>query len=271
VIQADELLAQIKRIGFEALETGPVGYFGANLKQSGIPVVGTWLFVPFHDPTKKSATEAQAIATCKDIVATGGRKVLMVDELSAARAATAGRTEAATRLSGQEWIEFIATINQIGDICRSYDLEPIFHPHAGTYVEFSDEIDRLMDCTAFDLCIDTAHSVYAGIDPSQLIEQYNARVTHVHLKDVDAKILQHSRANAVDFWTAMSNGIFCPIGEGVIDYRAFLTALKRVGYRAFVTIEQDPIPGHSTQVANLLEASMQKSWDYIAGIRRSVA
>ena len=32
------------------------------------------------------------------------------------------------------------------------------HPHAGGYIEFADEVERLVADTDLDLCIDSGHS-----------------------------------------------------------------------------------------------------------------
>jgi len=58
-----------------------------------------------------------------------------------------------------------------------------FHPHAGTWVETPDEIDRLLSAApTLALCLDTGHHLVGGGDPSATIAVFVDRLAHVHLK-----------------------------------------------------------------------------------------
>ena len=39
--------------------------------------------------------------------------------------------------------------------------------------------------------------------------------------------------------TAMLEGIFCPVGQGIVDFGAFKGALDDAGYEGWATVEQD--------------------------------
>ena len=65
-------------------------------------------------------------------------------------------------------------------------------PPRRSYVEFEDEIERLLKDASAGLCVDTGHAAYAGIRPEALIERYGSRVRHIHLKDVDGQVLAHA-------------------------------------------------------------------------------
>ena len=51
----------------------------------------------------------------------------------------------------------LGQIGQVGDVARRHGLRPVVHPHAGGYIEFEDEVERLVDDMDVDLCIDTGH------------------------------------------------------------------------------------------------------------------
>ena len=139
----------------------------------------------------------------------------------------------------------------MADTAREFGLRPVFHPHAGTFVEFLDEIERLMEDTELDLCLDTGHCAYARIDPVAAIEEFASRLTHVHFKDVAGDVLSRIDAEGLDFWTAIEAGVFCPLGEGIVDIGAVLRTLDRQGYRGYATIEQDRVPGSGDPLGDL--------------------
>ena len=97
---------------------------------------------------------------------------------------------------------------------RGTGCDPVVHPHVGGYIEFEDEVERLVADTDLDLCIDTGHFAYAGIDPVAAIERYADRLGHIHFKDIRPDVLARVDAEGLDFWEAIEAGVFCPIGEG---------------------------------------------------------
>jgi inosose dehydratase len=145
----------------------------------------------------------------------------------------------------------VAAIRRTAAIAQEHGLRPAFHPHAGSFVEFEDEIERLLDDTELALCLDTGHAAYAGIAADRALVAYGGRLAHVHLKDVRADVLARVRDERLDFWAAVAAGVFCPLGQGVVDLPAVLAALDRVGYRGYATIEQDRVPGSGSPLDDL--------------------
>jgi inosose dehydratase len=142
-------------------------------------------------------------------------------------------------------------IRAVADMAEEHGLQPAFHPHAGSYVEFADEIDRLLDDTEIGLCFDTGHAAYSGISAHDAIAAYSSRLVHLHLKDVDARILDRVRLQRLGFWQAIDAGVFCPLGRGLVNLTRLVPALAEVAYRGFATIEQDRIPGTGTPLDDL--------------------
>ncbi len=130
------------------------------------------------------------------------------------------------------------------DICREHGLEPVFHPHAGTYVETRDEIDRLvtaMDPQRVGLCLDTGHFAFGGADPAAAIRDYAGVVRHVHIKDCDTRVRDEVCAAGGDLDRAIRSGVFCALGEGDAGIDGALQALFDVGYDGWVVVEQDQL------------------------------
>lgn len=83
------------------------------------------------------------------------------------------------------------------------------------------------------LCIDIGHSTRAGQNPAEAVQEYSKRVFDLHIKDVTA---------------AVREGKAVELGRGVIDFPAFVKALKKITYKGVCSLEYekdmgDPLPG----------------------------
>lgn len=253
-----EVLDAIARTGLGALELGPVGYLPeradalrSELAERGLEAVGSFVFEDLHDPASAAAIGAVAERACAAIAAAGGQVLVIIDRVSPERAATAGRSADARRLSTGEWGAMLDVVEAVAERARAHGLEPVFHPHAGSYVEFEDEIERLLADTELALCLDTGHAAFAGIAADVALRAYGERLGHLHLKDVDPVVLARVRAERLDFWAALAAGAFCPLGGGVVDFPAVAEALGATGYAGFATIEQDRVPGTGDPLADV--------------------
>lgn len=254
----ERVLDEIAASPLSALELGPVGYLPEDrqelrraLASRGLSAVGSFVFEDLHDDRARTHVEAVTRRACRAIASAGGSILVLIDRPGPERAPTAGRGDVAQRLDRQAWDRLTATAAALGELARQHGLRPAFHPHAGSYVEFADEIDRLLADTELDLCLDTGHAAYAGIVPEAAVAAYGARLAHVHLKDVRPHVLERVRDEGLDFWAAIAAGIFCPLGDGIVDIPSVVDALDSVGYRGHATIEQDRVPGSGSPLEDL--------------------
>ncbi|MBA2513741.1 MAG: TIM barrel protein [Solirubrobacterales bacterium] len=254
----ERVLDEIAASGLDALELGPLGYLPEEpavlrsaLDSRGLSAVGSFVFEDLHDPTQAEPILAIARRACAAICAAGGRVLVIIDRPGDRRAQTAGRTQAAPRLGHDAWASMVELIERTAAIATDEGLEPVVHPHAGSHIEFPDEIERLMDATTAGLCVDTGHLAYAGMRAEDVIERYGERVGHVHLKDVDRSILDDAHSTELDFWAAIGAGVFCPLGAGAVDFTRVKAALEGVGYAGYATIEQDRTPDSGTPLEDL--------------------
>jgi inosose dehydratase len=255
------VLDDIERSGIGALELGPVGYLPEApdalrdaLASRSLTAVGSYVFENLHDPAEADEILAVTERACRMIAAGGGAVLVVIDRPDERRAATAGRQQDARRLDDREWRAMLDTIQRVAAIARRFDLRPVYHPHAGGYVEFLDEIERLVSDTAgtdIGLCLDTGHLTYGRTDPVTALRTFADRVGHVHFKDIRGDVLNRVDTEALDFWSAIAAGIFCPIGEGIVDMGAVLDALDDIGYDGYATIEQDRVPGSGAPLDDL--------------------
>jgi inosose dehydratase len=252
------VLDEIEMSPVDALELGPVGYLPEDpkllleaLTSRNLIAVGSFVFHDLHDPDRAGEVLHVAERACRAIAAARGSVLVIIDRPGEERAATAGRSDLARRLTTSQWNAMLDVANRVASMAENHGLRPAFHPHAGSFVEFEDEIIRLLDDTNLDLCLDTGHAAYAGIDAAGAISVYGPRIAHLHLKDVRGDILGRVRNEGLDFWTAIAERVFCPLGKGVVELDACLGALRQIGYDGFATIEQDRVPGSGTPLDDL--------------------
>lgn len=129
-----------------------------------------------------------------------------------------------------------------------------------TYIEYRDEVDRAMADLPADLislCIDTGHCVYAGMDPAEVIKTYQGRVKYLHFKDINGSVLADSVKNSTDFYKAIGNNIFCPLGRGCVDFNAVHRVLTEINFNGWVTVEQDMDPASGNDAKKAAAQSRQ--------------
>jgi len=254
-----QVLDEIQRSGVAALELGPVGYLPEDperlrgaLDARGLTAVGSFVFEDLHDPAQGDQVLHVAERACRAIAAAGGSVLVIIDRPGAERVATAGRSDAARRLDAGEWAAMLDLTRRVAEIARRHGLRPAFHPHAGGYVEFRDEIERLLGDTDLDLCLDTGHAEYAGMFAHEALIAFGERIAHVHLKDIDRYVLARVHGERLSFWEAIEARVFCPIGDGLLDISGVARALGQIGYGGFATVEQDRVPGSGSPLEDLL-------------------
>ena len=268
----EEVFSEISEAGYQWCELGPVGYLPnddervrAELEARGLGVAGSYIFEPLHDarssrphrrghphdlsshrrprrqlPRRHRHGQRRAWCHCRP------QRRSSPPRRSAVRGAVA-RAAAVSRASPPSTASHRCCI-----------------PHAGSYIEFEDEIERVLADTADDglqLCIDTGHFAYAGVDPVRFLADHRDRTPYLHFKDIDPIVLQKVVSDAVPFFDAISLGVFCPVGQGMVDFNA-LAAELRNGFDGPGTIEQDRDFRSPTTPLEDAKASL----DYLRGL-----
>ncbi|HEY7627935.1 MAG TPA: TIM barrel protein [Ilumatobacteraceae bacterium] len=244
----DEVFTEIGQAGYRWCELGPVGYLPddddlvrAELAARGLGVAGSYIFEPLHDADQHADIAQITRTTCRRIAGLGGSFLVVIDMVSERRGATAGRSAVAPRLHGAEYQALLDGVRQSARIASEHGLVPVLHPHAGSYIEFEDEIEQILGDTVDDglqLCIDTGHFAYAGVDPVRFLAEHRQRTPYLHFKDIDPVVHHKVLADGVGFFDAITLGVFCPVGRGVVDFTA-LAAELATGFDGPGTIEQD--------------------------------
>lgn len=248
-----DVFKEISNAGYNYCEIGPYGYLPEDINKTSdflsklsLKVVGGFIFDHLHQSNEHSRIKSKIISTCSLLNKLGANVFVIIDHISEKRMKTSGDKENSEELSLEDYKKMISFVDEISNIVREeYNLIPVLHPHAGTYIEYEHEVDKFINDinnNYLSLCVDTAHFLYSGIDPYNAILKYSSLIKHMHFKDINEKILKNVYDNKIDFDTAVSNGVFAPLGQGMVDFNKVYKNLKQIGYSGSATIEQDIDP-----------------------------
>nr|WP_302649499.1 sugar phosphate isomerase/epimerase [uncultured Agathobaculum sp.] len=141
------------------------------------------------------------------------------------------------------WQAFCANIQKVADYAmEKYGLLVVYHPHAQTYCETEEEIERLLHDTTVQLCFDTGHHVYGGGDPVAFFRKHHDRIPYLHLKDCNQALRDKVKKEGLSFNKAITMGLMCEPGSGAVDFSDLYKALQEVDYDGWVVVEQDMFP-----------------------------
>lgn len=169
-------------------------------------------------------------------------------ERAAAFAKTFGATEVAlgggaVRYDGireSDYVKLGEALNKVCDLADALGMRASFHPHMGSLVESPEQLDKVMAHTKICLCPDTGHVKAGGGDPLTVVKKYIDRIYYIHLKDIT------------------EDGMFSPLGTGVIDFIPIIEAIKGSSINVDVTIECDGWSGDAAEGAKITADYLQK-------------
>lgn len=223
LVPAELLLETMRRLGYAATELGPPGYFSPQLlERHEVALVGGFAPLRFEDEAGfREDVEAWLEPVIDVLAATGalGPVVLAGGEVDGPHAPPDAR--------------YFDRVERAAERCRSRGVPVVFHHHAGTHVESPAEIEALLAHTDVGVCYDTGHALVGGGDPLEVLRLCGDRIEHLHLKDVDPTKLD------LPLGRAWEEGIFCPFGQGAVDFGAVLAELR--GFDGWTVLEQDRV------------------------------
>ena len=159
------------------------------------------------------------------------------------------------KLSEDEWKLLVPRMNEIGKMMIDENMPLAYHHHMGTVIETEAETRRLIESTNDNvkLLIDTGHMLFAGGDSIKLTNDFIERIIHVHCKDIRKDVLEKSLKNDSTFRQAFLDGAFTVPGDGCINYKPFLTILKKKDYKGWLVVEaeQDPAKANPFEYAKI--------------------
>jgi inosose dehydratase len=265
---AARVLAEMRDLGIGATEAGPDGYLGSDpagaaelVRGYGLRLVGGFVPTALHRPGALEPVERAAA-----LFAAAGADVLVVAAATGVEGYD-GRPE----LSEDEWRALLEGLDGAREVCAAAGLRCALHPHVGTMVERPEQVARVLEDSTVDLCLDTGHLVIGGNDPVELARRAADRVSHVHLKDVDAALSRDVLSGARTYSDAVHDGLYRPLGQGSVDLAEFVGLLEGAGYDGWYVLEQDAMlddePGEGAGPL----ADVRASRDFLASVLQPAA
>lgn len=279
------VLSEASQAGYRAIELGPWGYIpndvdtvAAELEKNGLGIVVGTIFHDLVTPENQPSVLKAVDDICKLITdpkmpklpVHEGQKwptpyLTVMDWGHDERDFNAGHSDRAPRMNEKDWAAFVANVRAVCDRANSWGVRPVIHPHAGTYIEFADEIEAITRDIPYEvagLCLDTGHLYYSGMDPVEYLKKYQDKLDYVHFKDVNEKVYREVLGEHIRFFDGCGKGAMCPIGTGALDYPAIKQALEDIGYSGYITIEQERDPRNSDTSLR----DVKRSVDYLKSV-----
>jgi len=269
--------------GYRAIELGPYRYLpidvelvSAELAKNNLAIVAGTIFEDlvsednYENVLRPTEEICSLITKLPPLPRENGQRyqtpyLTVMDWGHDERDYAAGHSDRAPRLNDEGWNRLIRHFKGLCEKANSFGIRPVLHPHCGGYIEFADEIDRLADEIPNDLAgfvLDTGHLQYAGMSPVEWLKKYKDRLDYIHFKDIDPMVYDEVMNERIRFFEGCAKGSMCPIGQGMIDYKAVADTLREIGYNGYITIEQECDPRN---VENSLK-NVKASVDFLKGI-----
>src|SRR5712692_3331111 len=179
----EKMLDEMVEAGYTGTELGPYGFFPT-------------------DPADVAVTQIRKVG---NLLATWKAPFLVLaDAQSDERDRISGRVPAdgSASLTAAQWKNVARVVEEAARVASEFGLDLVFHPHVATHVETPEECERFFDVTSHTgtgLCLDTGHCVFGGGDTIAEAGKFRSVLRFMHIKDVDAKILEQSRRRKLTF------------------------------------------------------------------------
>ena len=279
------VLEEAGKAGYSAIELGPYGYLPIDaelvaneLRKNGLAIVAGTIFHDLLDADNQESVLHAVDDICRLITdpklpvlkTHDGQKfptpyMTVMDWGHDERDYAAGHPDTAPRLSDEEWARFMGNVRAVCERANKWGVRPVIHPHAGGYIEFADEIEKVVRDIPYEvagLCLDTGHLYYSHMDPVEYLKKYADKLDYVHFKDVNETVYRQVLGERIRFFDGCGKGAMCPIGTGSLDYPAIKQALADIGYSGYITIEQERDPRNSDTSLRDVKASV----DYLKSV-----
>ena len=262
------MLDELAETGYTGTELGDWGFMPTDpaalrmeLEQRGLTMLGAFVPVALKDPSAHADGEARAVEVARLLAAvtgTGGSEhkpfIVLADAngTDPIRTQNAGHIAPEMGLSDAEWRIFAQGAERIArTVLAESGLHTVFHHHCAGYVETPDEIAHFLelpDPSLLGLAFDTGHYAYgSGTSGPECVQEglsrFADRIWYVHFKDCQPEIANQARTEGWDYFEAVRRGVFCELGQGCVDFPAVIASLHSRGYRGWIVVEQDVLPG----------------------------
>ncbi len=264
VMDRDRVLTEMNDVGLGATELGPDGWLPDNTDELAVflaahhqQIIGG--FVPAVLYRMEGISDQLAyVERASRQLANAGASIMVLGPDNHFPG-----YDDSIEMTDDEWSVFLTNLQKVIDIGWEAGVRTTLHPHWGMAVERKDHVERLLESSEVDLCLDTGHMFLAGADPVEIARLASSRIHHVHLKDVDGPWAERIQSGQAKFRQSVIDGLFEPLGGGAVDIAGVIRHLESVGYQGWYVLEQDvSLEGNPAEGAGP-KADAQVSVEYL--------
>jgi inosose dehydratase len=253
-----QVLNEIVETGYAGTELGDWGFMPTDPGQlakeihgRSLVLLGAFVPVALKDPSAHQPGIDIAVKTARLLAAVEGDLpfIVLADNNGSVpeRTRNAGRVKPEMGLSDSKWQIFAEGAEKVAEaVKKETGLRTVFHHHCAGYVETPAEIEKLMSLTdskLLGLVFDCGHYAFGGGNPLEGLRKYGKRVWHFHFKDYQPEIGKQAVFEKWDYFQSVSQGVFCELGKGSVDFPVLLAELEKIRYNGWGVVEQDVLPG----------------------------
>ena len=239
-IASDRVLTEMRDAGLTATEVGPEGFLpadpnelAATLDKFDLASVGGFAPVLLHHANHDPVP---GIAPLLDAFVASRAEVLVL-----AAATGSDGYDSRPELDDAQWDTLLRNLDRLQEAAAERGIRAVLHPHVGTMIEKRDEVYRVLNGASIPLCLDTGHLLIGGTNPLELVEAHASRITHAHLKDVDAALAARVQSGELTYTEAVAQGMYTPLGTGDVGIGKIVNELLDAGFDGWFVLEQDTI------------------------------
>ncbi len=244
----ETFLSQAAEAGYQRIELGPDGYLPQQaevllekLGQHHLSVCAGTATIAFGLTGQAQCRDA-VDALAKRLTALHCTDMVVMDD--SARSPEMGPKGQWTT---EQWNRIYENIRFTSKYLKeAYGVRMVFHPHAGTAIEYTGEIQRLLSLDEIYLCFDTGHHALSngGLEDGErcvldFIRQNRQRIVYLHFKNVDAAVRRRAEEEGWGVLQMMMKQVMCDLEDGVIRFPLLRDLLEETGYQGTAVIEQD--------------------------------
>ena len=257
----ERILSEMNQAGYEGTELGnkfpnEVSALSELLNTFNLKLASSWHSTYFV--LNEQENELKNVEEKVSFLKEANAEVINIAECSGSVHSDINKSLAAKPiLSDPDWELLIGSLNIAGEICNDYGIRLAYHHHMGTCIQTNEEIKRLLkftDPNYVNLCVDTGHLYYAGIDPVEFIENNLERIVHVHFKDVRKEEFNKYDSSSDSFLKTILSGIFTVPGDGCIDFSSIVKILQQNHYNGWIIVEAEQDPDKADPLHNAISS-----------------
>lgn len=213
----ERVAERLRLHGFAAVQADLRAQTVAEATPGALPPAPGYLSAHLESPEAFGAT-----LVAYEAAARRSRELGLKDMVVACALTVDGRARAGQRahepLDRPAITEIARQLDAVGRVTAEQGVRTYFHPHVGSPIETPVEIISLLDATDPDvvmLCPDTGHLAWGGVDDVEaFLERVAPRVGMLHVKDVDAKVIDEGRQLGWDYAGFVRRGVWREPGMG---------------------------------------------------------